>query len=75
MNGQNYMKFPILFLIELYQKFSGMFSPRCRFYPSCSHYTHDAIDRHGVLKGVFLGCKRILRCHPFNDGGYDPVPK
>jgi uncharacterized protein len=68
------MKYLILFSIRIYQKFSGAFFPRCRFYPSCSHYAHEAVDRHGIIKGLLLGLKRILRCHPFNDGGYDPVP-
>ena len=46
----------------------------CRFYPTCSSYALQALDNHGPLKGGWLGLKRILRCHPWNDGGYDPVP-
>ena len=53
---------------------SPMLGPRCRFYPSCSCYAHTAIEQHGVWRGAWLGARRLLRCHPFAEGGYDPVP-
>ncbi|MDF1623986.1 membrane protein insertion efficiency factor YidD [Pseudohongiella nitratireducens] len=63
-------------LITLYQcTLSLLIGNQCRFYPSCSHYTQDAIAAHGILKGSLLGAKRILRCHPWSAGGYDPAPK
>lgn len=65
----------LIWIIRAYQLLlSPLLGPRCRFYPSCSCYAHTAIERHGALKGAWLGLCRLLRCHPFNKGGYDPVP-
>ena len=64
----------VLFLITVYQKVSKYTPARCRFYPTCSEYTRQAIEKYGLLKGGWLGVKRIVRCHPLNEGGYDPVP-
>ena len=64
-----------MILIRVYQwTLSPMLGGRCRFYPSCSCYAHEAIERHGALAGTWLAAKRLLRCHPFSPGGYDPVP-
>ncbi|MCM1010769.1 MAG: membrane protein insertion efficiency factor YidD [Fusobacterium sp.] len=60
--------------IKVYQWFSRLTPPNCRFYPTCSEYMLQAIKKYGILKGGWLGVKRICRCHPGNAGGYDPVP-
>ena len=65
----------VLGLIWLYQKISAHAPHRCRFYPTCSEYARVAVERFGVLKGGWLSFKRIVKCHPLNEGGYDPVPE
>lgn len=61
-------------LIKIYKRFiSPLLGNRCRFYPSCSSYAIEAISKYGAVKGGFMSLKRIMRCHPFNPGGYDPV--
>ncbi|MFW6110155.1 MAG: membrane protein insertion efficiency factor YidD [Patescibacteria group bacterium] len=78
------MKRLVLALIRFYQKYlsfdHGVFKQLyltdkvCRFKPTCSVYTYQAVEKYGVFKGLWLGLKRVLRCHPWNDGGYDPLP-
>lgn len=64
----------IVLAIRFYQKFiSPLLGPRCRFYPSCSQYALEAVQKYGALRGGCLALRRILRCNPFNPGGYDPV--
>jgi hypothetical protein len=64
----------MIFFIEIYQKATFFKPPSCRFYPSCSSYSIEAIEKYGAIKGGWLAAKRISRCHPYNRGGYDPVP-
>jgi len=69
------MKNIVLFLIRCYQVFiSPLLGGHCRFYPTCSSYTYEAIKKHGLFKGIFLGGKRLLKCHPFHPGGVDLIP-
>lgn len=70
------MKQVIIKAIKFYQKkISPLFGPKCRYYPTCSQYTIQAIEIHGVLKGSVLAVFRLLRCNPLFPGGYDPVPE
>jgi len=78
------MKKIILWLIRIYQKTispdHGILSKvsqttGCRFHPTCSEYTYQSVEIWGIFKGIWLGSKRLVRCHPWNDGGYDPVPE
>ncbi|WP_422404470.1 membrane protein insertion efficiency factor YidD [Mammaliicoccus sp. JADD-157] len=69
------MKKLFIKLIRLYQRYiSPLTPPTCRFHPTCSNYAIEAISEYGVLKGTWLAIKRILKCHPFHPGGFDPVP-
>ena len=68
------MKKIFIYIIEKYQKYiSPILGDNCKYYPSCSEYTKQAIEKYGTLKGCFYGFKRILKCNPFSKGGYDPL--
>jgi uncharacterized protein len=70
------MKYVLMALIRVYQMtVSPLLGPVCRFYPSCSHYGYEAIARHGAIYGTYLTLRRLLRCHPWNPGGVDLVPR
>lgn len=66
---------PFLFIIKVYQTFISPITPAtCRFQPTCSHYSKEALKKHGIFKGGWLSIKRIFNCHPWGGSGYDPVP-
>jgi putative membrane protein insertion efficiency factor len=73
---RNLPRLPILAIIRFYQLTISRALPAntCRFYPTCSHYGYEAIAKYGLIKGGWMATRRILRCQPFNPGGYDPVP-
>lgn len=65
----------LIFMVRVYQLLlSPLLGPRCRFHPSCSHYAVESLQRHGAIRGSGLALRRIVRCHPLNPGGHDPVP-
>ncbi|MEZ4838504.1 membrane protein insertion efficiency factor YidD [Flavobacterium sp.] len=69
------IQFPFLFLIRFYQVVISPLTPAtCRFEPTCSHYSVEAIKKYGIVKGIWLSVKRISKCHPWGKSGYDPVP-
>jgi putative membrane protein insertion efficiency factor len=73
--GELVMKMILIFAIRVYQKLlSPLLPPSCRFYPSCSEYACQALAKYGAMKGLWLAGKRLLRCHPYHAGGFDPVP-
>lgn len=68
------MKYIFIYLIKIYQKLISPLLPKtCRFYPTCSEYSLQAFKKYGAIKGLYLSIKRILKCHPFHKGGYDPL--
>jgi putative membrane protein insertion efficiency factor len=70
------MRFVLLLLVRAYRRVvSPLLPPRCRFAPSCSAYAEEALRAHGAVRGTWLAVRRVARCHPFNPGGYDPVPQ
>jgi putative membrane protein insertion efficiency factor len=76
MEGFGKMKRLFLGILHFYRKYiSPMKKPCCRYYPTCSSYAVEAIEKHGAVKGGYLAVRRVCRCHPFHEGGIDPVPE
>jgi putative membrane protein insertion efficiency factor len=70
------LSYPLLLLIIIYRyTLSPMIGNQCRYHPTCSYYAEEAIKKYGAIRGSFLAAKRILRCHPWHEGGFDPVPE
>jgi putative membrane protein insertion efficiency factor len=70
------MRTSVIFVLTVYKRFvSPLLPSACRYRPTCSEYMMDAVESQGVLRGIWLGLKRLGRCHPFHEGGYDPVPR
>lgn len=70
------MKTVLMALVRFYQRFLSPLKggPTCRFYPTCSQYAYESLAKYGAIKGTYMAVRRVLRCHPFHPGGYDPVP-
>lgn len=77
-HGMGWREIPVRAMVALIKLYRLLLSPwignQCRFHPSCSNYAQEAIESHGALRGVWLTLRRLGRCHPWHDGGYDPVP-
>lgn len=74
-NPRQIIAYPFILMVKFYQNAISPYLPKaCRYQPTCSQYMIEAITTHGVIKGIYLGSKRLLRCHPWGGSGYDPVP-